>query len=327
MNDLNIRIYTSGDKLPEGLDDRNIFHSREFFMLVEPSLRQRPYMVTVERHDGTIVAQMLAVVRFRSSWLPPYLYRHCRVLGEGVYHPDYNDQSAVLFGLMLKKLTTKLGRRVLYLEVSNLKEKMFGYRQFREADYFPVRWMSVHNSLHSRPPEERINERMRRRIELIYKRGVVTDTVRNEADFKAFSKLIRHHHWLKPKRYIPDDAFFRNLISNNACRMYVTRYHQYIIGCSVVFFSQQQAYLWFSAFRRKSFAFVHPDVITIWHAIKEAYNMGFEHMYFMDVGLPFRKNHYRDFILRFGGKPTSTYRWFHFSIGWMNRLFSWFYKD
>ncbi|MCR5269482.1 MAG: GNAT family N-acetyltransferase [Prevotella sp.] len=327
MNELSIKIYTSGDKLPEGLEERNIFHSKTFFMLVEPSRRQRPYMVTVERQDGTVVAQMLGVVRFRCSWFPPYLYRHCRILGEGVYHHDYTDQSATLFGMMLKKLTTMLGRRILYIEVSNLSEKMYGYRQFREAGYFPVRWMSIHNSLHSRTPEERLSERMKMRIQQIYKRGVETDIVQSEADFKAFSKLIRRHHWLKPKRYIPEDSFFRNLINHEGCRLYVTRYHQHIIGCSVVFFSQQQAYLWFSAFRRKSFAFVHPDVITIWHALKDAHRMGYEHMFFLDVGLPFKKNRYRDFILRFGGKPTSTYRWFHFSVGWLNHLLSIFYKE
>lgn len=327
MNELSIRIYTSGDKLPKGLEEKNIFHSKTFFTLVEPSRRQRPYMVTMETQDGTVVAQMLGIVRFRCSWFPPYLYRHCRILGEGVYHPDYEDQSATLFGMMLKKLTTALGRNILYVEVSNLREKMFGYRQFREAGYFPVRWMSIHNSLHSKAPEERLSERMKKRIERSYKLGVETDVVKTEADFKAFSKLLRRYHWLKPKRYIPEDSFFCSLINHEACRLYVTRYHQHIIGCSVVFFSQNQAYLWFSAFRRKSYAFVHPDIITIWHALKDAHRMGYEHMFFLDVGLPFKKNGYRDFILRFGGKPSSTYRWFHISIGWLNRLFSLFYKD
>ena len=78
---------------------------------------------------------------------------------------------------------------------------------------------------------------------------------------------------------------------------------------------------------RKSFAFVHPDILTIWHTLKTAHSRGFEHMFFLDVGLPFQKNAFRDFILAFGGKQTSGYRWFHCSIGWINRLLSWFYRD
>jgi hypothetical protein len=45
------------------------------------------------------------------------------------------------------------------------------------------------------------------------------------------------------------------------------------------------------------------------------------------VGLPFRKNTFRDFILRFGGKPVSTFRWFRCSIRWINSLLKWIYRD
>jgi hypothetical protein len=47
----------------------------------------------------------------------------------------------------------------------------------------------------------------------------------------------------------------------------------------------------------------------------------------MDVGLPFRKNSFREFILSFGGKPVSTVRWFRCSIRWINGLLSWIYRD
>ena len=47
----------------------------------------------------------------------------------------------------------------------------------------------------------------------------------------------------------------------------------------------------------------------------------------MDVGLPFRKNPFRDFLLRFGGKEVSSYRWFRISIRWVNRLASWLWRE
>jgi len=45
----------------------------------------------------------------------------------------------------------------------------------------------------------------------------------------------------------------------------------------------------------------------------------------MDVGLPFRKHGYRDFVLRFGGKQSSTRRWFRISWPWLNNLLVKFY--
>ena len=77
------------------------------------------------------------------------------------------------------------------------------------------------------------------------------------------------------------------------------------------------------AFRRKSFAFVHPDQMTLWHTIGYCHSRGYQHIYFMDVGLPYKKSPFREFILGFGGKPTSTRRWFRFSIRWVNALLTW----
>jgi len=303
----------------------NFFHSPQFYTLCQQTPRHRPYMVTLVADDGTIVAQMMAVVRYRSSWFPPYYYMHCRIMGEGVYRSEAHSDT---FGLMLKALTSRLGPRMLYVEVSHLSTKMFGYKQLRDNRYFPVRWMSIHNSLHSRTPEERITPQMQQRIDNAYERGVVTNEVGNEQDLVEFIKLLRHHNWLKPKRYIPANEFFRQLLEQpDNGRLFLTRYKGHIVGCSAVIYSHRQAYLWYAAYRRKTFALVHPRELTIWHAIKDAHSRGFEHIFFMDVGLPFRKNKFRDFILRFGGKPVSTYRWFRCSIKWINSLLSWIYRD
>lgn len=337
--DLTTHIYTSSDELPEKLIEGNLFHGRRLFAISRLTPRHRPYMVTMEDEEGTVHAQLLAMVRYRSSWLPPYFYMHCRVFGEGVYLPQYdsaNTHSEVkeqLFSQMLNALTKRLGNRVLYMEVSNLSHKMFGYKAFREAHFFPVRWMSIHNSLHSRAPEERISERMKKHLSNAQAKGVTVNEVSNEATFRAFMKLLRKHNILKPKRYLPDNEFFRQFVQQGATngepcgRLYVTHFKNYVIGCAAVAYSGREAYLWYSAFRRKSFALLHPDEVTIWHIIKDAHTRGYNHLSFMDVGLPFRKNSFREFILRFGGKPTSTYRWFRCSIRWINKALSWFYRD
>ena len=325
MSELITRIYTSGDQLPHGLYEANIFHSPQLFALAEATPGHKPYLITVETESGEVRAQMLALVRFRSSLLPPYLYRHCRILGEGVYASA--EEKEPLLGMMLQTLAEKLVPKVFYIELSHLSQKMLGYKLFRANSFFPVRWMSIHNSLHSRTPEERISERKLRRINQAYERGIVTDEVQSDADFEAFMRLLRHHNWLKPKRYIPHENFFQGLRAHGYGRLFVTRYHDHIIGCSACVYSEGQAYLWYAAYRRKTYAFLHPKELTIWHAIKDAHSRGYEHIYFMDVGLPFRKNAFREFILRFGGKPVSTYRWFRFRWKWLNKLLSWLYRD
>lgn len=344
MDELTTYIYSSNDTLPEGLLKEDFFHSPQLFELSKHTPRHRPYLITVVDAKGIVRSQLLALVRYRSSWFPPYFFMHCRVLGEGAYRrsngeeaclrghahqwvEQEREQQMMLFELMLAKLKEHIGNSVLFIEVSNLSQKMFGYRSLRKNGFFPVKWMSIHNSLHSRKPIERISSHLHERIQAAYEKGVTTSEVGNEEDFRSFMRLLRHHNWLKPRRYIPDDDFFKGIMHEGYGRLFLTKYHKHIIGCAAIVYSQNQAYLWYTAFRRKSFAPLHPADVTVWNAIQDAHDRGFEHIFFMDVGLPYSKNPYREFILRFGGKPVSTFRWFRCSFGWVSKLLAWIYRD
>lgn len=326
MKGLTTTIFTKSKGMPT-LRQGSYFHSRELMEICEEAPRQRPYMVVVNNTAGNELCHMLGIVRFRTLILPPFLLIHCRILGEGVYDETSSYKREELFSLMVSALTQKLNKRALFIEVSNLSTKMFGYKELRSNGYYPINWISIHNSLHRRAPEERITEKLQHRIDHIHQRGVTTEIVNNETDFKAFSRLLRKHHILKPKRYIPDDIFFRKLLAGNNGNLFVTKYRQKVIACAAVVYSEGDAYLWYSAFRRKTFLTLHPDTMVVWDVMKHAYNEGYQHMRFMDVGLPFRRNPYREFILRFGGKEQSTYRWFRFSIRWVNNLLAWLYRE
>ena len=317
-------IYTKTEGMPK-LQEGSYFHSRELMEICEAAPRQRAYMVVVTNESGQELSHMLGIVRYRTLLLPPFLLIHCRILGEGVYSNE--AQKDELLGEMLGALTRKLDNRVLFIEVSNMSQKMMGYKQLRQAGYYPINWMSIHNSLHSHAPEERINEKLQRRIDNAHQRGAKTEIVSTEEDFKAFQKLLRKHHILKPKRYIPDEIFFRKVMEGTGGKLFVTKYHGRVIACAAVAYSEGDAYLWYSAFKRKTYHKLHPDTIVIWDVMKHAHQNGYKHMRFMDVGLPYGKNPFREFILRFGGKEQSTYRWFRFSIRWVNKLLAWLYRE
>lgn len=332
---MKVTIYEKTELLPELPPQTGYFHSRELMELCEATPRQRPFMAVVTNDGGEVVACLLALERSRRSWFPPYLYRHVRILGEGAYReeaesatpPDNPLSRNMLFSMMIDALTRHLGHRTLYMEVSNLQQKMFGYAPLRAAGYFPVRWMSIHNSLHSKAPEERIGKKLLKRIKYGIRHGVTTKTVETEEEFKAFMKLLRHHHWLKPRRYVPDDQFFRGMMSNNRCTLFISQYNHHVVGCSCLVYAEGDAYLWYSASRRKSFATLHPNAVTFWNTMQYAYEKDFRHIRFMDVGLPFRRNPYREFILSFGGKEVSTFRWFRISIRCINKVASWLWRE
>ena len=186
--------------------------------------------------------------------------------------------------------------------------------------------MSIHNSLHSKPAEERIGDKLKKKLHNAIKRGVRTEEATSDADVDRFIKLLHNHNLLKPKRYIPANKFFHLIKNSDDCHLLLTKYNSKSIGCAALIYSKGNAYLWYSAFLRKTYMKLHPDDITLWNAIKKAQDDGCAHIVFLDVGLPFRRNSLREFILRFGGKPVSTYRWFFFTNPWLNNLLKWLYR-
>lgn len=325
MEKLVTHIFTHSSELP-AIDYADFFHSKSLFILYEHTPRVTPYMVTVSTAEGIVVGHLLAVMRYRSSWMPPFLYTHCQVIGMGDYAPSGYAKEQLL-KLMMIALCRKMSFWALYIEMSNMSNKMFGYRVMKQLNFFPVKWVDIRNSLHDMAPETRLSGRQLRRVNKIEKMGLTTTRVESDADFDAFYKLLRQHFQLKVKRYIPDESFFRQLAASGHGKLFITKFRQHVVGCCACAYSGTDAYLWYAAFKRKSFVMVHPDLMTIWNAIDDAYQEGYRHIIFLDVGLPSKGNHYRDFLLSFGGKLTSNYRWFKFNISWINRILKWIYRE
>ena len=68
---MNVAIYEHTADLPV-LPESIYFHSRELMELCEQVPRHKPYMAVVTDDDGNVTAHLLAIVRFRRSWFPPY---------------------------------------------------------------------------------------------------------------------------------------------------------------------------------------------------------------------------------------------------------------
>lgn len=325
MNNYNIDIIKKSEELPE-LSDGNFFHSRELFRILEAVPECTPYMIVATNGKGEVCAHLLAMLWRRGSFMPPYMFSYGRVYGEGVYQ-DVSEKNK-LFPLMVKAVSRAFHHKLcLYIEFSDLSSKMFGYREFRQHGFFPVPWVHIHNSLHSMPPEQRLTEHTRDIIERGYNAGLVTREAADEEEIRAFHKLLKNYYKFKFHRYIPSVEFFEELAKSRNVNIFVTLWHDKIIGGSAIVYSRQDAFLWFAASRKKSHPVLRPEVLTIWHDIRSSYEKHLNHINFMNVGLPFRGNRYREFILRFGGKPVSAYRWFHFTIGWLNKLLSWLYRE
>lgn len=323
MNEIKVVIISKSENLPP-MQYNKLFHSDEMFKIIEKTPGQKPYMV-IAYDDDKIVAHMLVMLRRRGSLFPPYLFTQGRAYGEGEYTPDCNKEE--VFGEMLKCITKELRKALcLYIEFSDLSTKMFGYSKFRSNGFFPVHWMEIHNSLHSMKPEKRLTVKIRKSLINANKSGLKTKLATTDKEFSDFFKILKNYISIKIRRYIPDSKLFRDLLQKGYGNIFTTYHKDIMVGGCLCVYSETNCYMWYLA-SKKNFYRKRTNAITTWAAIKHAYNQGYDHIYFMDVGLPFKRNNFREFILSFGGKPVGTYRWFRCSIKWINKLLSWSYRE
>lgn len=321
---LKLTTYYRGNEIPE-LPGNNTFHSRELFQIYEATPGYTPLLIVAT--EGTKpVAKLLAAVRKSIRWFPPSIIKRCEVYGTGEYLDDTVDKEAI-FGEILEHLTTEVLRNSFLIEFRNLENAMFGYKYFRENNYFPINWLRVRNSLHSiKSVEERFSPSRIRQIRKGLKNGAVIEEAHTTEEILEFSQMLYHVYSSHIRKHFPNINFFRHmdtrLISNQQGKIFIIKYKEKIIGGSACVYSGDTAYLWFSGGMRKTYALQYPGILAVWMALKDAYERGYRHLEFMDVGLPFKKHGYRDFVLRFGGKQSSTRRWFRFRWLWLNNLFT-----
>lgn len=306
---------------------KNFFHSVEFFRILEATPMQEPCMAVAVDKYGRIVAHMLTTIFFHHSIIPPAIYSHGRVYGEGEYASGA-DRDAI-FPKFLEAVTSRFNHHLcLYIEFSHLSCKMFGYETFRRCGYFPVAWQEIHNSLHSMPPSKRLSEKTLQQIAEAERRGVTAGTINADGkDLCQAVRLLRRFFRFKVRRSIPDAELFRRLAASGSCRIYATKFRGRVIGVCVCIVTGGNAYMWHLASRRKTYLPLHPATYTVWTALNEAHMEGIRHMYFLDAGIPLHRSPLREFILSFGGMPVSKYRWFRFPIPWLSKLFDWLYNE
>ena len=325
---LKLTTYYRGSEIPE-LPGKNTFHSKELFLIYEATPGYAPVFI-VATDNGKPIARLLAGIRTNKRLFPPSIVRRCEVYGTGEYLLEDTTDKEAIFGEMLEHLTAEVLRDSFMIEFRNLDNALFGYKHFRANGYFPINWLRVRNSLHSmKKTEDRFSPSRIRQIKKGLKNGAKVEEAHTVEEIHDFSRMLHKVYSSRIRRYFPANDFFRHmnnmLIKGQQAKIFVVKYKEKIIGGSVCIYSGDDAYLWFSGGMRKTYALQYPGVLAVWKALEDAHQRGFRHMEFMDVGLPFRKHGYRDFVLRFGGKQSSTRRWFRINWSWLNKLLVKFY--
>lgn len=323
-----LTTYYAGSEVPE-LPGSNTFHSTELFRIYSATPGYKPLLIVATR-QGVPQAKLLAVIRHGARFVMPGLLKRCEVYGFGEYFCEEQEREA-LFHELLQRLTEEALRGCFFIEFRNLENTKFGYKSFNDNHYFPVNWLRVRNSLHSSAQStSRFSPSRLRQVKKGLKNGAEVREAHTPQEIETFAHLLHQNYSSKIRRHFPNIYFFqqleKQLFHSSKERIFIVLYKGKIIGGSACIYSDDTAYLWFSGGLRKSYALQYPGILAVWKAMDDAWQRGYAHFEFMDVGFPFRRHGYREFVLRFGGKQIGSRRWFRFRWEWLNRLLGKLYR-
>lgn len=316
-------LYTKYSELPP-LIDGSLLHSPEMFRLLEKHTDAQPVLIAA--FDGKNELGHLLAIKF-SHWkiMPPGYNLWYSIHGEGCYSSHCTDKELV-FKAMLDKLFSLFDFRHTFIEVRNLHDSRFAYSTMTERDFFPCRDIRIYISLHSRHPEKRLTRTYRSCIRKAEKRGVIYKEVTNDKEKKEAIRLLRKYYAGKIGHHLPPTGFLLNILDTEynkgekKSRLFAVYHKDRMIGCSMCIYEKERAYLAYSCGLRKSHPLLYPGIMAVWAAITDAYNRNYPHFEFLEpkgLNIP---TGYLNFLLNFGGKQVSTFRWYHYKWNFINKL-------
>ena len=238
---LKLTTYYKGKDIPD-LPGKNTFHSKELFLIYEATPGYTPLLI-VATENGKPMARLLAAIRKAKRWLPSSLVKHCVVYSEGEGLDESlstnKEKAEEVFGEMLEHLTQEATRTCFLIEFRNLNNSMFGYRFFRNNNYFPVNWLRVRNSLHGmKNVEDRFSPSRIRQIKKGLKNGAKVEEAHTVEEIRDFSRMLHKVYSSRIRRYFPANDFFRHmnsmLIRGKQAKIFIVKYKEKIIGGAVI---------------------------------------------------------------------------------------------
>ena len=140
----------------------------------------------------------------------------------------------------------------------------------------------------------------------------------NEKDIQDFSRMLKKAYSSQIRKHFPDIGFFRLLAWQNPekelAKVFLVKYKGKIIGGSICLFSKESAYCGSQEVCGKPMLFFTPVFCPYGHLLPmlTKKDMHIWNSWMQDYRS--KSTVTGTFILRFGGKQSSTRRWFRFSL-------------
>lgn len=315
-----VKTYYNKEELPP-LNDVKFFHYSSSFDWNSNISYYKPMMFVVYRAEQP-VACMFALVMRINRFLYGSAFKRCYISQQPAFFDDNVNKIAV-FDLFISALVKEVENRVYFIEYRNINDAIFGYKAFREHNFYSIKWINVRNSLQRKKGVwERLSATRRNQVNKAKRKGVTTEELTTHDKLPEIYKLVQQSRNKKIFNRFPPYQYFENFfnfyVKEGKGKILITRYNNKIIGGIMLGFEEKNVYVLYYWGKDQSYKSLYPTVFTIHSAMRLAEQMGFTNFDFMDSGYLNVKTGKPRFLLQFGGIPKATRRWYRFNWRLLN---------
>lgn len=315
-----IKTYYRKEDLPP-LQDLKFFHYTSSFDWYKNIPYYTPLMLVVS-NDGKPVAAMFAIIMRINRFLYGSFFKRCFISQQPAFFEE-NVSQIEIFHQLITQLVKEVRTKVLFIRYENLGNAIFGYKGFRENQFYSVKWINVCNSLQRRRKVwEQLSASRKNQVNKAVRKGVILEELTSEKDLPEIYKLIERTNKQKLTNKFPPYRYFENFlhyyIKKGKGQILLTRYQSKIIGGIILGFEKDTVYCLYYWGKTKRYKAVYPSIFTIYAAMHLSEKKGFKYFDFMDTGFINEKAGKPRFLLQFGGKQKATRRWYRFNWPLLN---------
>lgn len=324
----NLKVFYNKDDLPK-LRNVSFFHNASTFDLYKDVPYYTPLMIVCFDNEEPIASLFAHILRI-NRLLDTSLFRRCYVSQKPAYFESDLPEEEI-FAELLNKLMEEVKSRVLYVEVRNLGDPIFGYKAFRDNNFFSIKWINIKNSLQrKRKIWNQLSRSRKNQVNKAKRKGVYIEDVTTDSELHDIYKLIdKNLNWKFSHRFPPFtyfSNFFYSFVLEGKGKIFLTKYQGKIVGGIIIGIdNNKNVYNLYYWGKTKTYKNLYPTIYTIWYALNYAEKNGLKYFDFMDCGYLHEKAGKPRFILQFGGKQHATRRWYKFNWSWINFIASKFY--
>ena len=309
------------EELP-AMEEQNFFHCASSFDWYNNSPTYTPFMLVAYDGEKPVAAMFAIIMRF-NRFLRGSLFKRCFITQQPSFFDESHSQIDI-FQALITHLVQEVKHKVILIRYDNLGNAIFGYKGFRENNFFSVKWINIRNSLQrKRKIWDQLSASRKNQVNKAMKKGVMMEELVDENKLPEIYKLIQHTNHSKLSHRFPPYKYFENFfchyIRKGKGKILLSRYQGKIIGGVVLGFEKNNTvYCLYYWGKSKRYQTLHPTIFTLFSAMKMAEEQGFYYFDFMDVGFLHKHAGRSRFLLQFGGKQRATRRWYRFNWGLLN---------